>query len=307
MISVAACSKRALVVVFAVTVGSASAKTKSWAALEGSLPADTTRVASIDVAAARGAASFPKLLALATDKDRGAKRMIDLVKQACSIDVVASISDVSIAINDKFEGVVAIGLDGVDETKAFDCFGKLAKQISPKLKVTSKPGKVTEYVMEEGSEKDSVFAAWPAKDVVVIALKPDKRAALDGYTAGKAASGDLAAWIGKASTAASLAWGVGKTTDPDVKGIYGSVTLAKGTLAGAVKVIATDATVAGKLVTDAKRAVKNVVDTVGAKSPDLAKVLTAIKIGAVGAELVFEATVQEADLPTLIAGLDKLL
>jgi hypothetical protein len=291
------------IAVLLLAVGPVEAKTKSWAVLEGSVPADATVVGSFDVKAASAAKSFPKLVeALTADGD--VKQVVSVIKQNCSIDLVASISDVSFAVADKAQGVVAIGLDGIDQKKVEDCLDKITKALAPKAKLSTKPGKITEYVIDDGGDKESLFLAWPQKDVVVVGTKPDKRKFLDAWASGKAPSGDVAAWIGKASTA-QLAWVAGKIKDPDVKGGWATATLAKGSLTLAAKVVTTDAQVAQKGLAEAKKTLAKLTSDKGVPA-DVLAVLKSVKLGVVGVEIAAEAAVQEADLPTLIPAFEKL-
>ena len=203
--------------------------------------------------------------------------------------------------------MVAVGLDGLDEAKAYDCMTKVAKHIDPKVKLSKQSGKVSEYVADAGGTKDSLFAAWPAKDVVVIGTKPEKRDQLDAYLAGKAASGDLASWIGKTSPTSPLAWGAGKLkADPDTKGAYATVSLANGTVTVAIRVVASDATAAGKVAKEAQRDLADAVHEFGTKAPTAAKAASAIKAAAIGSELAIEGSVKDADIAPIVDEIAKM-
>ena len=87
------------ILVTVLAAGTASAKPKSWAALEASLPAGTVSVVSLDVKAARGTASFRKVVDKLLAEDHKIKDAFDMIHQSCGLDVVASVTDVTAALD----------------------------------------------------------------------------------------------------------------------------------------------------------------------------------------------------------------
>jgi hypothetical protein len=225
----------------------ASAENKSWTALKNKLPAEVIGVVSVDIKAIRGAASYKDILngVLGTRDFRELKQGLEIIKAVCSVDAIGSISDFSLAITpNERDMVAAVGLDGIDEEKIVDCVGKIASQDTPGAKVSSRPSGVGKaYTLSAGKMSETLHAAWPSKDVFIISGRPDKATSLDGYAAGKAAAGDLATFVGKASAGTSIAWiaGVDSKGKDGLKGGYGTLTLAKGSVTASGRLVALDA------------------------------------------------------------------
>jgi len=291
----------AVVAVSTLALRSAAADTKSWTAVKSKLPASTSIVVGVDVVALRAASSFPTLVSSVLDEDRDVKQVFELVKSACAIDALTAISDVTIAVDGETEqGVIAIGLDGLDEPKLVACTNKLLQQQAPNAKLVAKPGKVTEYAVE----REKFYVAWLAKDVLVIGTKPDKRVNLDAMLSGKPPRAELATRIGKTSTSA-LVWGAFAIKKDGITGGQGTLTLSKGMLAFAAKISTASAAVNAKLLEEGKGELAQT--TKRAKDvPAVAKVLQSIKLVGAGTEIAFELAVAEAELPSVMKALDKL-
>ena len=280
----------------------AAADTKSYAALKAKLPGATAVVVGIDFKIARTASSFPKFVEAAFAQSADVKQAVDLIKQACGIDVISAISDATIAaqLDDKI--VIALGLDGVDEAKVVGCANKIIQKSDPKAKLTAKPGKITEYTMTGESQK--LYAAWLAKDVVAFSGDFERRDMLDAVIAGKPAAGDLAAMLAKTNAGAFVFAAAALNNKDGVNGCFGTLQLANGKLALAAKVVAVDAKTGGALLGDGKKELSAMQNRT--KEPAVAKVLKAIKLTGVGAEIAVEMALPEADLPTLVPAFDKL-
>ena len=281
----------------------ASAETKSYAAIKTKLPGPTAVVVGIDIKAARAAAAFPKLLEAAIAESSDVKQALELVKSICNIDPIASLSDATIVADLDDKIVVVLGLDGIDEAKISGCVNKIIQKSDPKGKLTAKPGKVTEYSMT--GEKQKLYAAWLAKDVVAFSSNAERREVLDAVIAGKPATGDLAAMVARTNVNA-FAFAAAALNKEGVKGLLGSLQLAKGQLALAAKVVAVDAKTGGTLLADGKKELAELIKRTDNKSP-MVKVLKAIKVGGNGAELSIDLALPEADLPALIPAFGKLL
>jgi hypothetical protein len=297
-------------IVFAVLAGSAllarsaGAETKSWAAVKGKLPATASVVVGIDVKAVRGLSAFPSLLSSLFSESKDLKETVELVKATCGLDLPSVISDVTVVVNEQEKGAIVIGLDGVDQAKLVGCADKVIQKSDPKLKLSTKPGKVTEYSLS--GQSDKLFAAWLANDVVAISTDARSRDLLDAVLAGKPASGDLAGYLKGANTAA-LVWGAFSLNKEGFKGGSGAITNAKGTLAISAKLTATAPDVAKKMVAEAKQELARKTKSAEQSAPKVAKVLKAVTIvERGGADFAVDAAVPVAELPQLLPAFDKV-
>jgi len=172
---------------------------------------------------------------------------------------------------------------------------------------SSKDGKATKYVLDDGKEKHELYAVWPAKDVVVIALDPTNKAALDNYFNGKAPAGDLASYIGKAKTSGTVLWVAAAVNEDHLKGMVGQVTLAKGTFTGSGRMTADSSAEATKAVKQATDGISGAVGMLKDKAPALAKAIGGIKVAASGNDVTLDGSVAEADVPSLFKALLALI
>jgi len=287
-------------VVFAVS--SASAETKSWAVMKTNVPTNSEVLVGADLKAMRSAASFAKVI----ENFPEVGPALSIVKSTCSIDAATSVSDVTVSIKTKGpdEIIVAVGLDGVDEAKLVACATKLAQLSSAKSKVTSKAsGKVTEYTIDDGTTKKTMYAAWPKKDVVVFSADPEDKAKLDPYFNGKAVQGDMATFFNKLSTGSAVAWVSAVIGEDHIKGAYGTATFAKGTFTGAMRVVADSAKDAGD---QSKEATKALAEAIKQAPADVAKVLKSVKVGVSGSEITIDGTLADADAAAFLPALFKM-
>jgi hypothetical protein len=266
----------------------ASADTKSWTALQAHVPAGAWVVGGLDVKSLRAVASFGK--AIESVPDIGP--VLGSIQKSCGFDAVKSISDVSVALSSSGGGTVVVALDGVDEAKLVACATKL---LAPKAKLTAKTGKVSEYAIDDGKTKKTIYAVWPAKDVVVFSAQPEDRAKLDAFVDGKAAQGDLATFVGKANTTA-VAWFAATVGKYNLKGGVGTVTVAKDVYTGAIRVVASSPDDAEGIAQEASSQFRK-----PGWPPAVDKILPSIHIGHSGAEITIEGSVNGADLPGLVA------
>ncbi|MCX5746685.1 MAG: hypothetical protein NT062_29770 [Proteobacteria bacterium] len=287
----------------AALASTAAADTRSWTVLKSKLPAGTIAAISIDVAAIKkGTKSFSAVVQEFVDKEKDAKMALTMVKTTCGLDPFDAISDVSIALDAHGDGVVAVGLAGVDEAKLVACAGKMIASMDAKAKLTVKAGKVSEYVI---AGQTSMYASWAAKDVVVFSTNPEKRDLIDAAMKGTAATGDLASYLGKAGTAGVFMI-AGLINDDGIKGGFGSITLDKGTFKGAGKLVAESAAVASKMLKEGQGELAQAVGKAEKKAPVAAKFLKAIKLSGAGTEINVDGSLNEADLKGLLTALDKV-
>lgn len=289
----------------AALVSSASADTKSWTAIKGKVASDAMLALSIDVAQVKkGSKSVDKALKMFLDQERDAKQAFDMVEKGCALKPLDIVTDLSVVIGKSGNGVVAIGLNGLDEAKLVACANKLIAQFDPKAKITPKTaGGISEYSVAG----DMLFAWWPQKDVVVFGTEPDDKTLISAAMAGKAVTGDLATYLGKVDLK-GVFWVAGAPNDKDVKGGYGTVTLAAGMFKGNGKVIAVDAKEAAKgfkeFTSEQARALKKAEKD---KLSAAQKFLKALKITQNGAELSIDGTADDATIGDLLPQLDKVM
>ena len=270
----------------AVAANAAAAETKSWTAIKSTVPAKAMLAVSVDVAAMRTniKAFMPTFEALVA-KEGDVKQAVTMFKSLCSIDIASSISDVSVVMDHDGKGIIALGLDGLDEGKLVACMNKVVAQGDPKAKVGVKPGKVTEYAF---GPSQKLYARWAAKDVVVVSTDPEHREILDAALKGKALQGDMGKLAAKVGT--GIAWVVGAPGEKDVKMGYGQITLAAGKLTANAHIIPGDAKKGAEMLTEAKTQLPKAAAQMQSKSKALAKIVNSIKVSGTGADIVFDAS-----------------
>ncbi len=282
--------------------GSASAETKSWAALKGKMPAGTAIVVSADVGALRGTPSFPKLVDWIKTEDKDTGAMLDLVKSTCGTDLPSMFSDVSLALDKEEKGVIVIGFNGMDKAKLLDCANKVLAKVDPKMKLNAAVnGKITEYTMT--GDNDKLFTTWLSNDVVAISTEKDGKGPLDAMLAGQAPSGDLATYLGKAG-ATSPVFAAFSVNDDGFKGGYATLALGA-SLKLALRLEGMSPKDGDKGRKEVNDAVKKGIER-SKKQPDLQKVFKGVKVSGKGGEVNVDASVPEASLPSLIPALDKV-
>lgn len=279
----------------------ASAETKSWGALKTHFNASSAIALSVDVAAIKkGTKSLTSIVQQFLDEEKDVATGLALLKATCSIDPLDVVTDVSVALDKDANGLIAVGLSGIDEAKLLACANKMVAMQDPKAKITSKPGKLSEYsVMGE-----TLYAMWPSKDVVVFSTKPEKK---DLYEApGSAPSGDLATYLGKTNQT-GVFFIAANINDKDVKAGYGAIALGKGTFAGTGKLIAPDAKMGAKMLKEAQTELARGIEKANKKSlSNAAKFLKGIKLAGAGAEISIDGSVSDADVVGLLPALDKV-
>lgn len=280
----------------AASVSTAAAETKSWTAIKAHTPANPMVALSVDVSALRsGIKSFDTAVTTLVNSEKDVKQAVDIFKQFCSIDATKAITDVSAILDKDGKGIVAFGLDGLDEKKLVDCGNKILAQDKKGTKITVKSGKVSEYNV--GGE--SMYAAWLSKDVFAISTDPDKRDGLDAWMKGKAPAGDLDKLIKSAGT--NTAWAVGIPGEKDVKQGWGGVTLAAGKVVGTVHIIPGDAKHGQDMLNEVKTELpKGITEIEKSGGKLLAKALKGVKVGGTAAEITFDASMTAEDFGAVI-------
>ena len=282
--------------------GSATAETKSWAAVKAKMPAGAAIVVSADVGALRSTPSFPKLVDWIKMEEKDAGAMLDLVKATCGTDLPSMFSDITLVLDKSEKGVIVIGFNGFDKVKLLDCANKVLAKVDPKMKLNATAnGKITEYTMT--GENDKLYTAWLSNDVVAISTEKDGAGPINAMMAGQAASGDLGTYLGKAG-ATSPVFAAFSVNEDGFKGGYGTLALGS-TLKLALRLEGMTPKDGEKGRKEANDAVKKGIER-SKKQPDLQKIFKGAKVGGKGAEVSIDASVPEAALPSLIPALDKV-
>ncbi|HEY4179158.1 MAG TPA: hypothetical protein VGM90_20080 [Kofleriaceae bacterium] len=282
----------------AASVSTASAETKSWTAIKGKMPANPMVALSVDVSALRsGIKAFDTTINTLVESEGDVKQAVGLIKQICSIDATKAISDISAGLDKDGKGIVALGLDGLDEKKLVDCANKILAQDKAGAKVSSKVTKgVTEY---DFAGQGKIYAAWLGGSVVAISTDPEHREGLDVALKGKAATGDLDKLIKTAS--ANTAWAVGIPGEKEVKQGWGGVTLAAGKVTGTVHIIPGDAKHGADMLAQVKTQLpQGIAEMEKSGAKNLAKALKGLKVGGTAAEITFDGSMGADDFGAVI-------
>jgi hypothetical protein len=281
--------------------GGAGAPGSAWSAARLGLPAEATLVAGIDVAALRKtevfAVLYPKLLELSEVAE-----VVAAMKTTCKLDLPAVVQSVVFSADDERDGALYVALAGVDKARLSSCLQQLAQKLDAAAKVTVKhDGNVTTVSDGESSR----FFGWVGKDVVVMPVRSDDKAALLKWVGGKGAfaKSKPGKSIAKVNPSAAL-WVVGDKTQEiqpgiTMKGGYATVALARGKLDADVHAVLADAAQAQALASGTQRQLD---EARGAPilPPAIATVLKAITIAAAGDEVAIKASVADADLASAL-------
>jgi hypothetical protein len=162
----------------------AFAATKSRAAAEASLPADTEIVATSNFKALRSTQTFQKLFPQLLKADKDTKEGITKITKTCGFDPLTSVDDVTMGLAAKEQGAFFLSVvASVTEKKLVECATKLAKEEKETLTAT-KTGNITELKSDKGS---SVFFSMTSDNVLVVATDPEEKALLEKMLGGKGA------------------------------------------------------------------------------------------------------------------------
>ncbi len=165
----------------------AEAAPRSLAAATARLPESVTVLGTSHVKAARSTKLFAKLLPMLLDEEEEVAKGLDLVKKLCKLDVVQSVEDASLALEDR-EGILLVALTGVDEQKAVDCATKLGKvKLGASAKAEKLTSKADATLYRLAADKEEVFFAWLPGEIVAIATDEDDKALLERMLSGKGA------------------------------------------------------------------------------------------------------------------------
>lgn len=279
---------------------------KAWAAAKANLPSTTSIVVGFDVAALTKASlfkmGFPMLLAQKPD----IKATLELVKTTCQIDPLTAIDGFVVGTDtDQKKGAAYIAFKGLDEAKIVTCLEALLRSQGTKDAkfVVTRDGAVTQLAMG----KDSLYLTWMGGDVVAMALAPKDKAQLQAWTSGKQslAKGAVGRLVAKVDTRAAF-W-VASSIEQEVekmkmKGGYGSVALAKGSLAIDLHMLLPGAAEAKGIADKASAELAGKINGPGL-APALKPVMQAVKITSAGPEVIVTAAIPEKDLLSIVGAL----
>jgi hypothetical protein len=290
----------ALLVSVLAPLAQARAESKSYAAVKGLLPDKTAVLVGANISTIQKTTIYQSLVPALINKEPDAKEGLEMVKTACGIDVVTSVVDVTVALTEDETAVIAVALSGgIDEKKVVECLNKMAEKEKKGKLVSKTTGKITEYTMQ--GEKDKLYIAWLAKDVLAIASEPTDKAMLEKMIAGKGAKGDVSKAIGKINTDAAFWVAAAKKTPMQKAGTmkmgYGTVDVKSGVIAVDGHIIMSSAAEAKKLVDDAK---KDMDKSKAQMPPDLAKIMTSLKFTANGDDANFTLSLTEKELMQIV-------
>lgn len=275
--------------------GLAHAAPRSLASATARLPDTVEMVATSNLKGVRStqlfSKLFPKLIKEADDLSKG----IDGIKKTCKLDPVNGIEDATVALDKNDEGAFFVALAGVDEAKAVDCAGKLAKEElggNTKVeKVTSKADG-TLYRVTSDKSREEVFFAYLPGDVIVVASDEDDKALLEKLLSGKGAikKSKLSGRLAKLDPNAALSavWSkVRRVEGKNVRGGDVTVTVQSGVVSAN-----------GSAELDTADDAKEVASMVQMLKMVLGKSLSSAKIDATasGSNVVVKAEVPESDL-----------
>jgi len=289
----------AIALSLAVLHGSARGDTaRAWAAARAGLPADAKFVFGLDVAALQKtqlfATYYPKLR-----EDPSAAQKLDAVKDLCKLDPVAIVQGIVVGMSsDQQAGAAYVALTGVDRAKLSSCLQLVFQAGQKDVKISVKQaGNFTEIT--RGSE--TAYLGWIGRDVFVVSLHAEDKAALVKWMGGKGALAktDLGKTLAKVNTAAAL-WGGGqadKEIEPGVTvhGGHGAVTYAKGNVSADIHAAMTNADEAVKMAASVNGQL-GMLKHAPQLSPEVVAVLTAVTITADKDQVRIQASLGEKDL-----------
>jgi hypothetical protein len=296
----------ALVMVAAVSSSAGADVSKAWQAAKDNLPDTIPAIGAVDVAAVVKQPAFGKLLALVKKEDRGVREGIELVKSACNLDLTQVVDGVVVAgdPDGKDDDIMVFLQLKIDRPKASTCLEAMLRTVEKRKQVTvQQTGKFTEASVGD----ETAYFAWVDKAVVAFNVEPIKKARLERFVGKQGlAKSPVGSLFGKLDPKAAAfgAIKLAKPLDRDLPftQVYGNATLTGTTLAGAIVGTATDTAAAGKFVTEAKRELIKL--ALRDKLPAIAKKLvTAVTLNAVGAEVTLKGSAATGDLVEAITEL----
>lgn len=291
----------ALVSFFVFASAPASAETDSWAAAKGLLPENPYIVLGLNVSTIKSSTLFQQLYPMLLQQSGEAKEGLDQVTKSCGIDAVAVVTDVTVVVEKRDgeeEGLILVGVKGINEAKTLACLKKIAKK-EKKVLTAKKMGKIIELSIK--GEPDHIYMAWLTKNVVAFATEPDDKALLTRMIGGKGATGDFTAVLAKVDTSAA-AWMAMAEKQPvgsggTMSGAYGSIKLDGGVIAGEANLVMGSAAEAKKMVAEAN---KELAQGASQMPANIAKLLKSVTVTSADATVVVKTSIPESEVSALV-------
>jgi hypothetical protein len=272
---------------------------RAWNAAKGVHP-EMPIIAGIDVASAKSSETFKKFYPMLIEKKPEVQDVLDKLKKTCKFDPFTAINSAVAVVDDQNDntGAFYIALTGWDAAKLGACAKKVAKGEKKDLAVGPVKKGVQELTMKGESKK--MYLGWIGKDVLVVATDPSDRALLDKVLTGKG-GGTTGGMAAKIDTGATVWMAVLKQQEIQkgitMKGLYGTVKIAKGTVDGDLHVVTGDEKQATSLVTAFNKEMPKIKSGLPPAAQSLA---TSLKMSSAGAEVQATATSPEKDLLGLL-------
>lgn len=285
----------------------ATAESKSWAAVKGSVMPKAAIVFGGNLDAVRTTKLYTSAVQALLASEADAQEAFTLIKDTCQIDVPTAVADFTVVMQRDEKPLIVLGLNGLDEARVVGCLEAVAqKKTGQAVKLTGKrKGKITSYSIP--GEKKQIHAAWLAKDVIAFIDDPSNRGRLQSMTTGKAAKGQLGKLLAKANTSAPL-WGAVAIKEKEdgmtMMGGYGDVALAGGKFTASIHVELASADEAQKALAMGQMGLDEVKKSMPAKTP-MAALLGTLKLGTTGPMVDITASMADGDAMQIAKDLDS--
>jgi hypothetical protein len=211
--------------------------------------------------------------------------------------VAQAIDSMVIGMQGRHKGVFVLALTGVDQAGLTSCLTKVAAADKHPQKLTAKQqGNIVEY--NASGEKDKLYLAWLANDVLAMATEPFDKALLKKLTAGGVKSDVLGKTAGTLKTDSAL-WFVTTKSDqiPElaqakISKAYGTANFKSGNVDMNAHVVIDSAAHASA----AASGLNAQIDNQRQNNPLAGNLLKNVKVTTAGPEIIASGTFAESDL-----------
>lgn len=275
---------------------------KAWTAAKANLPATTRAIAMLDFGALDRTPQFAQLWKLALASDREVGEIDRELKQLCKVDISRVAEGLVVAGDPEKNQFVFFLQLGLDRAKASACFEALMSKKAGEKVALEQQGVYSVFTSK--NRQRSIYAAWPAPNVVAFTLEPENKPT-------------LAAWIGRGGFARSPVAPLLARTDPKaiaagalslgraldrnipVMSGYGQIVMTGQNLTALIIGHASDGTTATKIGAELDKEIQR------EKSrkklpPSIKNILASTRVGAVGNAVRLEITGTVKDLADAI-------
>lgn len=273
---------------------------KAWNAAKGVHP-EAPIIAGVDVASAKSSETFKMFYPRLIQKKPEVQDVLDKLKATCKFDPFTAIHSAVAVVDDANDntGAFYIALTGWNAAKLGACAKKVAKGEQKDLTVGPVKKGIQELTMKGESKK--MYLGWIGKDVLVVATDPSDRALVEKAIKSKG-GGTTGTMAAKIDTSATIWMAVVKEQQIQagitMKGLYGTVKVASGNIAGDLHVVTGDDKQAKTLVDAFNKEIPNVQKSLPPAAQALVK---SMKMSSAGAEVNATASSPEKDLLGLLS------